>query len=589
MKNPSPPPTHRGLKTAIGAAIVTALGVSLLAPMAHASDVSAVPIIDTNLAPATLNIYKYGMPQTGQPNDGTAQSITNQPPISGVTFTITPVLYNSQTIDLTTPAGWQAAYPTWSSAPDPITQAALSAIGMTLDTANAVTCVTNSSGLCVLPSGSAPTFPLSLYYVTESIAAGTQTNPTGVEPNPDPFLVTLPMTNSAGNGWITDATTGNYAVWVYPKNVINVPNKAVDSSKAYSVGGTVVYTIDSALILDASGDVYTKYIVEDPIDNRLNVQSVAVFFTDPTGVNADIPVPASNYTVSPSLPTSPAASAVPGTDLTVTFNSPTGLAFIAAQAQINWNSNASANTGWQLKTVVTTTINNNLDTADTVDAGLIPNTARVYVNNDDQGVPTDTVQTYFGGVALHKQDGKSSAPLNGAVFQIFASSSDAVAKTNPLTALTVNQQSATEFTSGDTTQGNTSGMVGILGLHYNSQGVGDATTPACSLPDAVNFPDSDYSGPTVTGNTYWVVETQAPDTYSLQSDPIAVCVVGVLDGSTTTDSTDDWWVDNTPINAGFDLPFTAWVGDHTAIVAVALLVSGLAIYEVRRRRAHVAA
>jgi hypothetical protein len=188
--------------------------------------------------------------------------------------------------------------------------------------------------------------------------------------------------------------------------------------------------------------------------------------------------------------------------------------------------------------------------------------------NSGTGITTNQVDTYYGGVNIHKQDGSSSAPLAGATFQIYASATDAAAGTNMLSAQNTAGAVATSFTTDST------GEVGILGLNYDPVAgnctLNSSTTPAVS--------------PAMTGNYYWIVETVAPTGYELQTDPIQVCVVGVLDGAGS--SYDDWIVNNVSHNAGFDLPFTGlFEGYLWPAVGAFVVAGGLAVYVIRYRKA----
>lgn len=630
MIHQSPP--RKRFAGLIGATAATALAASILAPMAVASDVSTLPIVDPTQTTGQIYIYKYvdtpAVDQTANPNNGTELDTSGwqAQPVDGVYYQIYQVLTTSPLvggttttpafIELADAAGWQAA-------------AAGEGVVFSAANGNLLT-----DGPVTMPNGdrwsigsdtadTESTFeglaqsvelPLGLYYVVED-ASGT-TSPVGVIASPDPFLVTLPMTNPDGTGWITD--DDGYAVYVYPKNPISLPTKTVDSSLADSVGGTVTYTINSSLTAPGMA----SYVINDPIDARLTVQSVDLYYSNSSSsavTIGSVTIPTGDTEITDTSfyditdgtdaltfgadPAAPATVGDPGTNLTITFT-PDGVADLKAHSQdIN---------PVTLKVVITTTVNSNLNTqtaagGDAPDPGIlspiegyVPNigsaiidNSTVFTNATDADPTGVDVYAYFGGVALHKQDGNTGDPITSedATFRIFTSFAEAQAWTNTpanatasLQALDINGQPSYEFTT------DSNGMAGILGLHYGT----DATTPACTISsstavDISTTNGSQYNGDAVTGNEYWVVEVQAPEGYSLLAEPVSVCVVGVLDNSSSTSSYDDWWINNTKVNAGFDLPFTAWMGDHTVIVAVVLLVSGLAIYEIRRRRlAHAA-
>ena len=633
MIHQSPP--RKRIAGLIGATAATALAAGILAPMAVASDTnSSLPIVDPTATNGSLYIYKYvdtppvDTTDGANPNNGTeldTSGWTAQTPVSGVTYTIYQVLSNGTFIELNDAAGWQLAAAgegiDFSVANDNLltTSAGDSAIGWSLGSV-AATCTTDATGFC---GGAAQSLPLGLYYVVESISAG-GTTPPGVVASADPFLVTLPMANPQGTGWLTDGNN-TYAVYVYPKNPIQLPTKVVDSSGADSVGGTVVYTIAS----DLTQTPLSQYVINDPIDARLTVQSVDLYYSNSSDSAVtigslpiqpgDTAVDSSLYTVTDGVnaltlpasdPAEPVAVGDPGVDLTITFTDPDGLADLEAHSQVGTNPVT-------LKVVITTEVNKNLNTQSAAggDAplpginspiqGVVPNLgsatingSQTYTNTTDSDPTGVEVFAYFGGVALHKQDGNTGDAITSgdAVFRIFTTFDAAQAYLisdgdTSLQALDVDGNPAYEFTTDAT------GMAGILGLHYGT----DATTPACTINDPTNtlglaVPNdftpvdisstngSQYNGAAVSGNEYWVVEVHAPAGYSPLAEPVAVCVVGVLDNATGVSSYDDWWINNTKVNAGFDLPFTAWMGDHYIIVAAVLLVVGLAAYEVNRRR-----
>ena len=84
---------------------------------------------------------------------------------------------------------------------------------------------------------------------------------------------------------------------------------------------------------------------------------------------------------------------------------------------------------------------------------------------------------------------------------------------------------------------------------------------------------------------YCLVETKAPEGYSLQADPIPFRVLADdAEGKVPTEVT----VTDVPKNAGFRLPLTGANGVIFLTVAGALLVAGGAVVAYANKRRHVA-
>lgn len=178
-----------------------------------------------------------------------------------------------------------------------------------------------------------------------------------------------------------------------------------------------------------------------------------------------------------------------------------------------------------------------IDVVVTVDAvgddGIITNTA--FINTNGRIVESNEVQTEWGGVKLVKHvTGDTAKTLTGAVFQVFATEADAVAKANPIAI-----NGVSEFTTDD------AGEIVIDGLKI--------------------------------GN-YWIVETKSPAGYRLNQDPIAVTVVS---GGLTAYNI--YNVANAPVPP-FSLPLTGAVGTAVFTGSGLLLMAGAAVAAVTLRR-----
>lgn len=117
-------------------------------------------------------------------------------------------------------------------------------------------------------------------------------------------------------------------------------------------------------------------------------------------------------------------------------------------------------------------------------------------------VPTSTItsneaETHTSGYQFKKVDGNNS-PLEGATFQIYASSDDAENGTNPLYFKNGDGELSTVATSDD------NGLVTFHGLSYGSLNA-----------------QADEEG---SSTEYWIVETSTLDGYNLIAEPIEVTV-----------------------------------------------------------------
>jgi fimbrial isopeptide formation D2 family protein/LPXTG-motif cell wall-anchored protein len=416
---------HR-LAALVGAGALALLGVAAVAAPAHA---------DTNggnvpAGPYTLNLTKLANPAAGgTATNGTQQDVSALTAIPGVDYSIAPVTG----VDLTTQAGWTTAATLTVNAAGDIVDGS----GNTYTTgAGTALPTTDANGLT-----SYTTSTPAVYEVTETSApAGTQIA--------QPFLVALPLPQS--NNWLTN-------VYVYPKNTVEgAPVKTVDDSAAHGVGDTVNWTVKSTVPNQTADNPLTQFSIGDALDSRLTPPAagdvtVSLAASDGTAIT----LPAADYTVD-----------VTGQNVTVTFTA-AGLALLTAH-------------GSSVVTVGIPTVVNS------VGDGTIQNTALQTTQTQNQEnagtppttTPTNTPQTTFGNLTLHKVD-PNGGNLAGAEFQVFTSTGDASTLSNP-----VSVSGVSTFTSA------ADGLVAINGLKAQDDGQG------------VNL-------------NYWLVETKAPAGYSV--------------------------------------------------------------------------
>ena len=595
----------RRLPATVSAVLAVALGTALLAPAAQATGVLPDSSTDTGSITITKLYTPAGTTRDTGAENTTIDTDVNKP-VAGVMFNVTRVTsYNgSGTIDLTTQAGWNIAAAAAASF-DPSLATMSTPFypnGGTVNVATDDDGVVEFTGL-----------PLGLYYIEEASV------PAGVAPA-EPILVTLPMSNPAGTGWM-------YSIYLYPKNDLVTASKAADNSQATVVGTQINYTILGSLPMDVDStdgpntiSEVSAYAVTDDLDARLSVAKADVTVTlagDGTGSGAPQPL---------DPPTDPTTGISDDYTITVTNTndvsvvfSAQGLGKLTQAAQLNFNNHGTTgyNAGYdpiQVSVVIAATVNSNLNTQNAMPANLNPNanviinTATVYPDaislQDSQtssqtnpGVVTPEVFSYFGGVNLHKVDATTGETLNGATFQVYATEADALAQTGALNAQASNTTPQATFTTG--TDGTGDGSVAILGLSYEPEAptgvvltpVSDAATLFAAVPangvsySLANAETADGTRCQVTmgsnslwGTPYWVVETAAPTQpqgYELLPDPVEVCVTGALDSDPGT--LDDIVIPNIVHNAGFQMPFTGWLADHLLVVLGVSVLAGSAL------------
>ena len=361
-------------------AAVSALSVLGMAGTAQAAD--NVGNIDTSKS-GSIIVHKHDGSYGSDGGNGSVIGDTSKlgDPLAGATFKVEQVsAKNGQSIDLTTPEGWDAI--------DGLQASEVTAGGFTKVDKGSKT--TDSAGLANFGG-----LPIGLYLVTETGAPANATSTT------DPFLVTIPLSQSGGK-WL-------YDVNVYPKNSVNKtqPTKEVSDPSAPVLNSTVDWTITAPV--PAANNGYKKFVITDKLDQRLSyVSSKVAGYTEGT-----------DYTVRDN-----------GGTVTITFTS-TGLGKLKA--------------GNKVIATITTKVTSQGE-------GTIENTA--LVNTNDSKVETPEVSTNWGSLKIikHVKDDQAHT-LAGAEFDIY---SDADAK-NRVASVTTKADGTVSITlwvgnNADTTQ-----------------------------------------------------------------------------------------------------------------------------------------
>lgn len=361
----------RALAATLGAAVLASLG---LAGTALAADTS---LIDPD-AKGSVHITKYKGDSGVEAN---GEEVTTGLPgddqlLGGATFTLYRVDNGANDYDVAKNQGWTAiAELLREVGPNP-SQTALTAKGLTLTPAGAQT--TDEDGVADFTG-----LDLGLYYAVE-------TAPAGYQPV-SPFLFTVPMTNSTGDGW-------NYDIYLYPKDAEGSTKIPLDG-ETVNVGDELTWEIKAAIPQNVS---YLK--VTDLLDENLSYVSTSVVL-DGTPLTEN-----TEYTV--------ATSDEGGrTKVIVEFTDPAG---ITALADATGNS---------------VTINIVTEVKDTFVSGAINNTADIFDNEGSTTPGSSTPQTAskYGEIVVNKTD-EVGEGLNGATFDLYWSTTDKFADATKIDA-----------------------------------------------------------------------------------------------------------------------------------------------------------
>ena len=562
----------KSLRMAAAAFAAVALaGLGLIAPTSAMALPS--PIIDP-AATVNLHIAKFLGNTTGQPNNGTQQTVSGTP-LAGVHFDV----YKFSTIDLTTNAGWAASIAlqahTLTAAEIAQGFVTVGSPGVNYPFALADIVITDAAGLATFTQAAGA----GLYLVNENLGASTTTPPASTITPSAPFLVTLPMTDPV------NLTSWMYDVYVYPKNQADSITKSVldgnvgtANQDAYTVGQNLTYKLDStiqATDTNGSGTITGAdlgyYYVGDNLSTYVSAQSVTVSVggTALAGCDAAAVGPFSGCDYFYWLD----GDAVTAGDQVKIVMTDQGLdAIVAAKV-----ASSSAVVTTEIVAKVTSVPGD----------GLIPNTGEFIPSNGwltghgfppvtppttttppttpptTPGIPSNPVVSKYGDMQFVKYDAKTSAPLVGAEFTVYRDANfDGTCSAAEI--ITANQIGTPVTTAAD-------GTVIFNDLQLS------------------NFYNNAAHPLALHG--YCLVETKAPVGYNLNAQPIPFTVT--LAGDVTNLTFDitagadnqEVLVANEPSNLGNNLPLTGGAGvAAVSIVGLLLVGGGLGYYLVGARR-----
>jgi fimbrial isopeptide formation D2 family protein/LPXTG-motif cell wall-anchored protein len=413
----------------------------------------------------SLTIHKFEYPADGSQNPSGTGTNPTSAPIANVVFKVCKI-DNITSLGDTSNAGWAQVKGLNALSGSPLTGSVAGVDSTTTFPLSGCQDVTTAA------SGATPTLSglaVGAYLVTETSA------PTGVIKG-DPFVVTLP-TPADTTGGATNTGKWEYDVNVYPKNLKSTaPTKTIANQPGNGVvlGDDIDFTIGQTIPALPTGQHYTKLVVTDALDTKLDLKAGTVVVK----VNGTALTAGTDYTLDTT-----------GDVIKVTLTG--ALSTIAAGDKLTVDFTATANA-----------------------TGEILNQAIVNINDLDldgdgnPGTPTPEVKTRWGNLLGEKINADNNMKLGGAKFDVYMTTDTdgtcAAATAADIASLTA----VTSVTSA------ANGSIAIPGLW-----VGDTND-------------------NVTNRCYILKETAAPAGYVLPSGDAALHSVNITVGTVTAPTFD---------------------------------------------------
>jgi fimbrial isopeptide formation D2 family protein/LPXTG-motif cell wall-anchored protein len=348
-----------------------------------------------------------------------------------------------------------------------------------------------------------------------------------------PFVVSVPMTNPDGDGWLED-------VHVYPKNEDLSIEKKV-STPTVNIGDVVTFTITPTVPSDIA--TAEKYDIVDTLDAALDYKENSVVLKGAETKSG--------------LATASITAFTKGDDYKVTYSEGRELRISFTKAGRE-----------KLEGVKFLEISFDA----TVNAGILERSEHTVENDamidftnsfgEDKTRTSTKTQTHTGRIVVDKRDAADNqVKLAGAKFKIAATLDDA---NNEEHFLRISGGAILKY--GDTDYDDVSDYE----VETDNDGV-------AAFEGLLDYTESDS---TKTYKTYYLVETQAPEGYNLLTEPVEVTFDGTADADNSYTVTA--LIKN---NAGFTLPKTGGMGTFIfTLGGIALMGAALLIYVTRRRK-----
>jgi len=502
----------------------------------------------------TLVIHKYALDAPGSDTNNNGTLLATPPagdPLNGVIFNIYRVgARTSSTYPELPPIGNYTIVGNTVVVTNKTTGATIGIYAIT--PASVPTVTTGNHATYGHGTAIAANLPTGNYLVVETgtVAGGPTAYPVGGTPYPatinNPvanFIVAVPMTNPAGDGWLT-------TVHVYPKNKAMSLEKGVDVDPTYTVavGQEIAYYIEGNVPTAISTKVEDakSYFIYDQFHLALTYNPSSLVVTAFNGVSWVTLTPNVDYVA------------------TYTAGTPAGKSGTLNVSFCNEPLERLYSTILLDKTKVrldfTATVNNYLYSMDRL---IIDNEAFFEFTNEDGdpfegGTGGTGPKIYSASIRITKLN-ELGAALNGAKFMIATSEANA---------------RAGNFIKRDAT-----------GKFVDFGQAGYAALPASSFyeisPNNVDSFKGLHNREAGTGAylQYWIVETTSPAGYNKLQDPIAVAFNAGINGD--VDFVYELTVNN---SKGFILPLTGGAGIIICTVAGIILLGLAAIVALSRRK-----
>lgn len=500
----------------------------------------AAPPLSLQPDKGTLTIHKYLMDdasQAGPSNDGTEVTTlpTDAVPLDGITFKLYKV-----TIATSGPNAGKVPQSTGGYTVNTTTNK-LTSGGIDYDIVYVKDITTaDGTGADAKGIGKSGDLDKGIYLLVEQEDSRV-TSPAA------PFVVSVPMTNAAGDGWITD-------VHVYPKNEKMSVTKTPDVTSV-EIGQIVTWTIDLPIPSDVKDA--KLFDVLDKLDNALDFVPGSVTVKGlATAAGAGTNITPANYAVT----TSPHTDTITG--------------IITDELKVSFDTNGRIELGGYkfLKITFQTKVNKNI--LDRINY-TVENVAEVdftnqYGENKKPKSPVTKVHTAI--IGINKTDANTGAALKDAIFQIASS-----------------EQNAKD---GNFLKKDSAGNIVDFGdpgyaTAEKWEAKTDMQTTGTYAGKAMAFFKGlrDYTGPDTAKvySSYWLVETTAPAGYNLLGEIVKV----TFDATTSSEAAAYTLIQSVLNTKGFTLPKTGGMGTVMFAVGGVVLIGMAVILIVTSRKKRV--